>query len=228
MFFVYKFRFQGPHLVLRTGASKLMCLQAGAVWQWYHATRVRFSDGKPLLMVNMDETAICSFQGYFQGNVVAHRESGEEPIQPYNRGRRRLHVSYCCFICNNRQIQKRLPQVILMNEKACSNAEYARLLQACPSNVYVKRSKSAWNNEEIMCIMVRLLHVHLKDVWNDYHIVLFLDAFGGHIHHNVQVQCNRCSIVLIIIPANLTWLLQPCDTHVFSIFKNQVNFESKR
>ena len=42
---------------------------------------------KPLLMVNVDETAICSCQGYVYGNIVEHRKSGQEPIQPYNRAR---------------------------------------------------------------------------------------------------------------------------------------------
>lgn len=170
----------------------------------------------------MDETPVCSFQGYSFGNVVEHPKSDREPLQPYNRGRRRLHMTYACFICNIARLQRKLPQVILMNEKMCTNTEYRRILAATPPNVYVKREKSAWMNETIMCILVRLLHAHLKDVWNDYHVVLMLDAFGGHIHYNVQLQCNRFGIVLIIIPASLTWLLQPCDTHVFCIFKKHL------
>mgnify|MGYP002044654245 CR=1 FL=1 len=189
------------------------------MWQWYHATRSKMSASKPLLLINMDETAVCSFQGDFRGNVVAQRKGDSEPVQPYNRGRRRLHLTYACFICNSLRVQKKLPQVILMNEHACTASEYQRILAETPPHIYVKKRKSAWMNEETMCVLVRLLHAHLRDELPHYQVVLFLDAFRGHIHYNVQLQCNRLGIVLIIIPANLTWLLQPCDTHVFSIFK---------
>ena len=141
------------------------------------------------------------------------------PTQPYNRGRRRACMSHCCFICNIGSLQKKMPQVLLINEHTLSQSEFKRIVEAAPPHVYVKLAKSAWMNEEIMCILVRLLHEHLKDEWDLYHVVLMLDAFSGHIHYNVQLQCNRFHIALIVIPANLTWLLQPCDTHVFAIYK---------
>ena len=112
-----------------------------------------------------------------------------------------------------------MPQVLLLNTHTVTQAEYKRIVEASPPNVYVKLARSAWMNEEIMCILVRLLHEHLKDEWDSYHVVLMLDCFSGHIHYNVQLQCNRFHITLIIIPANLTWLLQPCDTHVFALYK---------
>ena len=193
--------------------------QAGAVWQWYHAARTTFTDGKPLLLINMDETSVCSFQGYVYGNVVAHEKHEQRPKQNYDRNRQRACMTHACFICNVGRLQRKMPQLIIMNENLCNLTIFHQILEMCPPNVYVKRLQSSWMNEEIMCILLRVLRVHLQDEWDDYHVVLFLDAFKGHIHWNVQLQCNRLSIVLIILPAQLTWLLQPCDTHVFAAYK---------
>ena len=128
-------------------------------------------------------------------------------------------MTHACFICDNPRLQRELPQLILLNKRTCNQPVFAQIVRASPPNVYVKQVKSAWMTEEIMCVLIRLLHAHLQDVWDDYEVVLFLDAHGSHIHHNTCVQCNRFHIDLIIIPARLTWLLQPCDTHVFSLYK---------
>ena len=190
------------------------------MWQWHHAARSSCSgDNRPVLLVNMDETSVCSFQGYSAGNVVRSDRSQTKPTQPYNRGRQRACMTHACFICNVARLQKKMPQLLLLNKHTVTQAEFTRAVQASPPNVYVKLARSAWMNEEIMCILVRLLHEHLKDEWDDYHVILMLDAFSGHIHYNVQLQCNRFHITLIILPANLTWLLQPCDTHVFAVYK---------
>ena len=93
--------------------------EAAAVWKWWHATRVR-ADGKPLLLINMDETSVSTFYGYTYGNIATHRTDQQEPIQWANRAKQRTCMTHACFICDNARLQKRLPQLILVNMRTCN------------------------------------------------------------------------------------------------------------
>ena len=172
-----------------------------------------------MLLINMDETSVSTFHGYTYGNMATQRKNDQEPIQWANRAKRRTCMTHACFICDKACLQKKLPQLVLVNKKTCSQVMFAQIVRASPPNIYVKQLTTAWMTEEIMCVLIRLLRAHLQEVWDDYEVVLFLDAHWSHIHHNTCVQCNRFDISLIVIPARLTWLLQPCDTHVFAVYK---------
>ena len=45
--------------------------------------------------------------------------------------------------------------------------------------------------------------------------VLLMDCARQHIHRSVFDAAARQGVRLVLIPAKLTWLLQPCDAHVF-------------
>ena len=53
----------------------------------------------------------------------------------------------------------------------------------------------------------------------DTQIVLIMDAVRLHFHRKVLDACLRGGIWLVLVPARLTWLLQPCDTHAFQLYK---------
>ena len=46
-----------------------------------------------------------------------------------------------------------------------------------------------------------------------------MDACEIHLHRGIITTCNSVGVWLVIVPAELTWLLQPCDTHAFLLFK---------
>ena len=195
--------------------------QANAAWQWFHALRSTFQNtGKQLLLVNMDETSVAAFHGSQLGNVMRCNEGEEEPIQWATRGTRRTCFTHSAFICNNARIQKKLPQLLLVNEHTITIPQYNRLLERRPWNVYIKRVKSAWMNEELTAILVGVLKEHLKDELAQFDIMLFLDAARIHCARRVILACNHHGIRLLLVPAQLTWLLQPCDTHLFVNYKH--------
>ena len=176
----------------------------------------------------MDETSVASFYGTSRGNVMNMSPgplAGVEPfadaeaIQWASRAKRRTCFTHCAFICNVASVQKKLPQLVIVNEKV-RLPDYNAILQRRPENVYIKRQKSAWNNEEIMVALVAVLKEHLLDEFAHYEVVLFLDAAKCHTVPRVVSACNRHGILLIILPAKLTWLVQPCDTHLFGIYKS--------
>ena len=144
---------------------------------------------------------------------------GDEPIQWASRAKRRTCFTHCAFICSEPRVQRKLPQLVLVNEKV-NLADYNAIVAQSPENVYVKRQASAWNNEDLMVTLIGVLKEHLVTELEQYEVVLFLDCAKCHLARRVALACNRHNIRLIILPAKLTWLLQPCDTHLFSIYKN--------
>ena len=54
-------------------------------------------------------------------------------------------------------------------------------------------------------------------------IVLVLDCAPQHLADNVVNHARRLRIVLLYVPARLTWLLQPLDTHVFASLKRRLH-----
>jgi hypothetical protein len=55
---------------------------------------------------------------------------------------------------------------------------------------------------------------------NGVTVVLFLDGASQHLSTHVLNHAARLKIVLVLIPSQLTWLLQPLDVEVFREFKD--------
>ena len=59
----------------------------------------------------------------------------------------------------------------------------------------------------------------VRDWHPEARIVLGMDACRAHTREDVVSHARRCGIQVIFVPAKLTWILQPLDTHVFSQLK---------
>ena len=196
--------------------------QAAAVWKWWHCARTKLPSDKPILLLNMDETSVAAFYGHQAGNVVTEKGARNKFQQYASRNQQRVHVTHACFICNQPHLAHKLPQLLLVNKHTITIPQLNQILDEAPANVYVKRVDSAWMNEKVMCVLLNVLHQHLRAEWDTYRVVLLMDAFKGHVHRNVALQCNRFKITLIVVPAKLTWLMQPCDTHLFVEYKRKM------
>ena len=81
------------------------------------------------------------------------------------------------------------------------------------------RQKSAWNNADVMVWIVRELGKACREQAPGRACVLLLDAVRIHFHERVVAAIIRSGFSGIYVPALMTWLLQPLDTHCFSLFK---------
>ena len=130
------------------------------------------------------------------------------------------------FICDNLTIQNVLPQVLLVNEKHLSKTEPAAALRLFLDNRSVLwTSSKAWVNTELMCNIVNLLHQYLQPYQDTYHFILTSDGYRAHLTKPVWKALNRARIMYHLIPAKMTWVLQPCDTHVFAVLKDTLRHE---
>ena len=76
-----------------------------------------------------------------------------------------------------------------------------------------------------MCKIISLLSKHLNGYRSSHHFILSTDGYRAHLTRPVWRAVNRARIMYHLIPAKITWVLQPCDTHVFSVLKNTLRRE---
>ena len=192
--------------------------QARAVWQWWNYIETRAPEGKSILRVNMDETSVCLFQGGGKGTVFRGPPAAA-PAQWANRSKRRRCLSHVAFICDRPELQPVMPQVLIGNCATLLRRDWAALLAGCPPNVFLVRQKSSWNNSALCARLVRLLAAALAPYAATVQPVLFMDAYRVHYHRLVLSACCAAGVWPVMIPAKMTWLLQPCDTHAFLAYK---------
>ena len=136
-------------------------------------------------------------------------------------------MTHVGLVCDRPEIQPLLPQVLIGNESTFHAGEMAELVAACPPNVHLLRQRSAWNNTETQKLVLRLLAAALREHeraairpgMKRWQPVLLLDACRLRLHPSVAKSAAALGIWLVVVPARLTWLLQPLDTHVFQRYK---------
>jgi hypothetical protein len=93
------------------------------------------------------------------------------------------------------------------------------ILAELPPNVHLVQRKSAWNNTETMVSIIRLIGRTLRSIAPYAHVVLSMDAARIHLNAVVFQECFRWHLRVVVIPALLTAVLQPLDTHAFAALK---------
>lgn len=192
-------------------------LQALAAWRWFNYVSGQVPPGKEPLRLNLDETSICLFQGSGRGNVFISKKRVLR--QRVSRATRRRCLTHVAVICDQTEVQPLLPQVILGNEATFQARRMATLRAACPGNVVLLRGKSAWNNHVVCAWIIGLIGHALAPLRDRYQPILLLDASRIHFAPQVLAACRRWRIWVVGVPAQLTWLLQPLDTHGFQRYK---------
>ena len=199
------------------------CVQAAAVWSWCNwLTAEATNAGKTLLLLNLDETPVPLTFTHAQGNVMRldpARAWLRAPRQQSNRGEQRSYFTHVGLICNDPAVQPLLPQVIFVGAKLMTEATFATIQMELPGNVYVKKMKKGWNNAEQHCIIIQLLSLVLQPLRERYQPLLMFDAAPLHLSDQVMGELATASIWYLVIPARLTWLMQPLDTHAFARYK---------
>jgi hypothetical protein len=196
--------------------------QAFGVWQWYNHLCAAVPVGRRVLNVNLDETSVAFFHGHQKGNVVFRKRpwgASEDRTQGATRRELRGAMTHIGLICDDPSVQPRLPQVMVISERLLRARDLHGVRAGLEANVYVLRKKSGWNSVDIMCAVVRVLGTVLRDVFPERQAVFLMDAAPIHLAERVLRACARWRLWPVLIPARMTWLLQPCDTHAFHRYK---------
>ena len=88
-----------------------------------------------------------------------------------------------------------------------------------PSNVFVRRQVSGWNNKEQHKVILTILMKVLAPFLDTRQPILSFDAVPLHLEPSVIELLGELNLWWFLIPKKLTWLLQPLDTHAFQWYK---------
>jgi hypothetical protein len=79
-----------------------------------------------------------------------------------------------------------------------------------------------------MVRFISLLAKHLEPFREQYQPILLLDCCSAHLSAAVLAAASNQGIWIVIIPARLTWLLQPLDVYIFRNFKRELQKHFRR
>ena len=157
-----------------------------------------------------------------QKGVVARRPPrGQQKIMRF-KNPDRGNLSYVAIICDDTSIQPVLPQILLGNEHVLRVQDLEAVKASLPSNVYLIRAKSGWVENCLFALILKWLRAAVSQIDPNIQILLLLDTSFVHLHPHVFRTAKAQRIRLRFVPASCTWLLQPCDTHLFRKFKAQL------
>lgn len=143
----------------------------------------------------------------------------EHETEKADRHELRGHITHVAMIAHEPAVQPLLPQVLLGNERRFT-LKFLRDVQGeLPANIQLWRRKSGWTNHIVMTQLLAVLAKALGSLMATRYVILLLDCAPQHFHPTVIACARRRNTRLIFVPAKLTFLLQPCDTHVFARFK---------
>ena len=179
------------------------------------------------MCVNLDETNIKLYQRAGPGILmdVARKRKNTAASLTYHakKGELRGSFTHVGMICDDPDLQPLLPQHIFLHRNQISEVEFAAAQVAAATNVILHRSEQTWVTSELMKIVLKSLADAIKTKETGRRILLSLDTFRAHISQPVWRSAAAHGIFMFVVPAQLTWCLQPCDTHVFAMFKDHLS-----
>ena len=180
---------------------------------------------KEVLWLNLDETSVPVMMLNTRGTIkkVFKKIRWRYPITI--RGSlqdARACFTYVAIICNVPEIQALLPQVIFVSDKQCSWDRMEEIWADLPNNIFVKRKSSAWTDQEHHRVIIKILGRVLEPYLEQYQAILIFDALKAHLVEDVLEELFIWLMWYLVVPKDLTYLLQPLDAHVFSFFKKRL------
>ena len=190
--------------------------------------------GKRVLKLNMDETS-CRLhydakQGVIASELVALEAREGFLAQAVTRGQTRACISHVALLCDDPAVQPKLPQYILANERTLRASILEELVSEGEllANTYISRRKSAWVDDASLALIAAHWGRVLTEWAAECQPILLVDACPAHLGRRFLRACARWKIWVLFVPAKLTWLLQPCDTHCFGKYKRSLREQYHR
>ena len=202
--------------------------QVNRYWQWHRYNESRVPEKKRLVLLNLDETSV-SFAPEMQAGLIVTRSAHRARTLVKTQDTRK-NLTYVAIICDDVNIQPHVPHFIIGDEKKMTQQQANRLRMTPAPNVHIFRNvsrnsdlepgrrASAWNNHALMKKILQTISDCLSHR-DDVQPVLVLDVAECHIHKEVMQKAKALGIWLVFVPASITSLVQPLDTHAFWSFK---------
>lgn len=182
--------------------------------------------GKRRVCINMDETSVKLRPPASRGFLVAGARAklrGRSALAAHGtKGEQRCNLTQLVFICDDDEVQAALPTILLVSKRAFSQAMFEKMKSMLPPHIHLWRQQRAWVTGRTMSAACRLVASVLQPWIPRIAVIFCADTYRGHLTKGVWDTMARLRFAYLLIPAKLTWALQPCDTHVFAGYKRQL------
>jgi hypothetical protein len=224
----YKGAVQQRVTVMRSSFRHRFSTQATTIWQWFRCLLAQVPHQQPVVTLNLDETSVRFFYPPKPGLKLKRKMlpvRSSQSKRHASKGYQRKAFTYVSIICDDKEMQAKLPQIVLIAEKMCSARDIEQTKATLPNNVLVWRQKSSWVNNDVFAQIVRLIGKSVKAAAPAAKPFLLMDARKVHYSVPVLRAAQAVGVTVLVIPASCTHLLQMLDTDVFARFKS--NFRNR-
>ena len=200
--------------------------QATAVWHWSNFLHAHIPPHETAVVVNMDETSIRLYQkpghGYMVQVARKQKRSPKSLTRNITKGQLLGTFTHAAMICDDVDLQPHLPQFLFINRTQISQTEFDSIHADWLPNVYAHRVDNPWMTCEKMKVVLKGLADAVASHSKHRRVVLCADAHKTHIATSTWQSAAAHNVFYFIVPPKLTWALQPCDTHLFAMFKDKL------
>ncbi len=174
----------------------------------------------------MDETSVRFHQDVGHGLIVEPaRIMKRQPrslVRNISKAQARGACTHVTLLSDSVDMQKLLPQFILYKDGQLNLAQLHTLTAELPKNIHILKTTSAWMTAEVMQRLLKEISKVLMPFAATHEIFITADVYKAHITKKVWAYAGLKDIWYCTIPGHLTWVLQPCDTHLFSQYKAEL------
>ena len=192
-----------------------------SIWiRWLRWLLQKKLTGKPVVVLNMDETTVHSSCDKRRGLHVGLSKRCAHVRRPFRRlGSRRC--SLIAVICNSPALQKVLPQVILPRQRLKQQPRQAmkRMYAEMGAPIEAWHGSSGFADSSVLKMWLRTMDRCIRANLGDVHILLTMDSAPAHLSQEVLQLAKKMDMHVALIPARCTWFLQTLDVKVFQHFK---------
>jgi hypothetical protein len=154
--------------------------------------------------------------------AIAEKRKAASLTPDVSRAMLRGSFTHVTLICDDGEDQKLLPHILIVNKLMVTEQQQRTLSVIMPRNVLLFRRHTAWMTSDLMTRVLLVLKQNLAPFMDTHQIFLTADAYRAHVTSEVWKQCLKKQLLYCVIPAKLTWALEPCDTHVFASYKHRL------
>ena len=125
--------------------AHVMGAKAESAWQLYNHYHSMLKPGISALRINFDETAIYIAQHSKKGNKILRTRGIRGRL---GSNAKRSYLNHVAFVCDDEDVQRVLPQVVIGNMHILKVGELKALRDALPARMTLLRAVSSWTNGE--------------------------------------------------------------------------------
>jgi len=187
--------------------------------QWIQWLMTLPLQGKYVVCINIDETPVCRQMAPRKGFVISLKRKHDRncfarvPLRD-----RRGQTTVLATIVDRPELQNKMPQFVLTNDKIMSKLEKDKLAHL-PDPIRWVVGSTGWVSAETFKQLLTEIRRSILAECPHAEIVLFMDCSPVHTARETLIHCSRLGLHVCLIPGGMTFLCQPLDSHVFATFK---------